>query len=277
MAENPPARVKALSRHGAWTPTYRYRSPQTDGRDTLPRLNTVDLDLLGLRLGDRVLDVGCGTGRHVIEALRRDCYAVGVDCDRRELGRLQFYGYCLAAEGGMRGGGAAVLGDGARLPFRDGAFDRVICTEVLEHVPDDHLLVRELARLLRPGGTIAVSVPDLRAEAVVWGLARIQKRRPGEHLRIYRHRQLADLLRENGFSVYARRYRHSLESPYWFLSMGSNERSARRALSSGWREFVDGRASEGSRFMAWVEEAANHIVPKSAVFYARKPERGRVC
>lgn len=270
MAENPLAQLKVLSRRGARTPTYRYRSPPADGRYPLQRLNTVDLDLLRLESGDRLLDVGCGTGRHVIEALRRNCYAVGVDCDRTELRRLQFYGYCLAAEGGMRGRGAAVLADGAKLPFPDGAFDRVICTEVLEHVADDRLLVRELARLLRPGGTIAVSVPALRAEAIIWGLASIQKRRPGEHLRVYFQRQLADLLREGGFSVYARRYRHSLESPYWFLWTGSNEGSARWVLSNAWREFVDGRASEGSRLIARLEDAANHLVPKSVVFYARK-------
>ena len=49
---------------------------------------------------------------------------------------------------------------GERLPFVDGAFDRVICTETLEHVDDDGVLARELVRVLKPGGILAVSVPD---------------------------------------------------------------------------------------------------------------------
>jgi SAM-dependent methyltransferase len=255
--------------------TYRYREDGGNGHATPPRLNTIDLDLLGLKAGNRLLDVGCGTGRHVIEACRRDCYVVGVDRDEAELRRLQLFGYCLATEGGMRGRGALVVGDAMKLPFADGAFDRVICTEVFEHVPDDGLLMGELARLVRPGGTIAVSVPDTAAEAILWRIASLRKRPPGEHLRIYRRSEVARLLQSNGFAVYARRYRHSLESPYWFLWMGAKEGSLRKRLSAAWRDFLDAKTAEGSHLLDRLEGAGNLILPKSLVVYARKVDEGR--
>lgn len=52
-----------------------------------------------------------------------------------------------------------LLGDGAQLPFRDRTFDAVVCSEVLEHVEDDTAVVREIARVLKPGGVAALTVP----------------------------------------------------------------------------------------------------------------------
>ena len=65
----------------------------------------------------------------------------------------------------------AVQGDALALPFPDGTFDRVIASEVLEHIPDDTAAMRELARVLRPGGTMAVTVPRCVPEAINWALS----------------------------------------------------------------------------------------------------------
>ncbi len=62
---------------------------------------------------------------------------------------------------------ALVQGDVVGLPFRDGHFDAAICSETLEHVPDDDAAVSEIARILRPGGWLFVTVPNL------WNLARM--------------------------------------------------------------------------------------------------------
>ena len=58
-----------------------------------------------------------------------------------------------------RGGGRAVQGSGTALPFRDESFDAVLAFEILEHVEDDQHVIDEMARVLRPGGLVAVSVP----------------------------------------------------------------------------------------------------------------------
>lgn len=55
-----------------------------------------------------------------------------------------------------------VFGDGGRLPFRDGSVDTVLSTEVLEHVPRPEVLVREMARVVKPGGKVLVTVPFIQ-------------------------------------------------------------------------------------------------------------------
>src|SRR4030042_911296 len=159
MARNRPVRVprpRVIGRHAPRPPTYRYRAGDGNGEARYSRLQTVDLDLLGLQPGARV-DLAVAAGE--------------------------------------------------RLPFADGSFDRVVCTEVLEHVPHDQPLVNEFVRVLRPGGAMAVSVPDTCAEAISWGVVAIQRFRLEEHLRIYHRRQVADLVETAGLQLYARPYR----------------------------------------------------------------------
>ena len=79
---------------------------------------------------------------------------------------------------------------GERLPFVDGAFDRVICTETLEHVDDDSVLARELVRVLKPGGILAVSVPDEFSEKIFWKLSKNYRTHAGGHVRIYERGQI---------------------------------------------------------------------------------------
>ena len=88
--------------------------------------------------------------------------------------------------------GAATNGDATRLPFADGTFDRVIASEVLEHIPDDGAAFAELARVLRPGGTLAVTVPAWLPERICWALSE-EYHAPfveGGHVRIYTEREL---------------------------------------------------------------------------------------
>lgn len=105
---------------------------------------------LELRDGDVVLDGGCGYGFYALAmtALRR-LTVVALDTDRRRL---------LAAR---RGVAAAWLagGDVASLPCADASFDKLLLSEVLEHVPDDGAALRELWRVARPGALLALSVP----------------------------------------------------------------------------------------------------------------------
>jgi len=108
------------------------------------------LRLLEPEPGESALDLGCGLG-FFSSALRRvgigEPVAVDVEIDRLVRARK---------EGGLR---RVTLADAARLPFASGSFDKIVMTEVLEHLADDRGALLEVHRLLRPGGRLVLTVP----------------------------------------------------------------------------------------------------------------------
>jgi len=153
---------------------------------------TVDYDRLGVGPGDLVLDLGCGFGRHAFEAARRGASVVALDAGPEEVAQVRgtFAAMIEMGEIAQDHPATAVQGDALRLPFPDGTFDRVIASEVLEHIPDDSAAMRELARVLRPGGSMAVTVPRCGPEVINWALSDEYHDTPGGHVRIYRRSTL---------------------------------------------------------------------------------------
>lgn len=238
----------------------------------MDRLEAVDLDLLRLREGDRILDIGSGTGRHVLAACLRPCRVVGLDSDLESLALAGRYVDVIRSWGVVRAGATLMLGWCDRLPFADASFDRVMCTEVLEHIPDDNSAIREILRVLRPGGTIAVSVPDQLAESMFWRLSWQYRNTPGGHVRIYSRGEIATKLKDAGLRLYAVRFRHAFETVYWLARIGVRDHCWE---PSPWlerfRSFLGSRRAHNSEFFHRMEEAANYLLPKSIVFYGRKP------
>ena len=147
---------------------------------------TVDFDRLGLLRGDRVLDMGAGGGRHAFEMYRRGADVVAFDMDADELaGVLEIFG-AMKENGEVPEGASADIkqGDALELPFADGEFDRIVAAEVLEHIHDDVTAIKELVRVLRPGGTLAVSVPRWLPEVINWRLSADYHNAEGGHIRI---------------------------------------------------------------------------------------------
>jgi len=101
---------------------------------------------------DRLLDVGCGAGALGLLVGERARRCVGVDGALAVLGKAAAHGVSVQC---------ADL-DAAHLPYRDAAFDAVTCLDVLEHVLDPRHLLRELARVLRPGGVLVLTTPNIR-------------------------------------------------------------------------------------------------------------------
>ena len=100
---------------------------------------TANYDRLGLAAGETVLDLGCGFGRHAYEALRRNAHVVACDLGLDELRQVRSIGAAMRADGELSD--QVVLetanGDATMLPFADGSFDRIIASEVMEHIDDD--------------------------------------------------------------------------------------------------------------------------------------------
>lgn len=140
-----------------WTPSYWQgwrESPSPYRQYKSERDRQLTLQALQLRDGDLVLEVGCGYGwisRALWEAAQIEWFGV----DRSEAMIHQ-----LGASRGSRIDRASVA-DAYHLPFRNGAFDKVLCTGVLMHLKDDFAAVGELARVLRLGGLLLCSINNV--------------------------------------------------------------------------------------------------------------------
>ena len=238
---------------------------------------TVDYDRLGLRAGELVLDLGCGFGRHAYEAVRRGADVVACDMALPELTEIHKIVNVMRAHGDVPDGTICVsaAGDAGRLPFADGRFDRVIASEVMEHVPDDTAAYRELARVLRPGGVIAVTVPAWLPEKICWALSDEYHAPavPGGHVRIYTEAQLRRQLREAGLEPVAATHAHALHSPYWWLrcAVGPDQPVADNRLVSAYHRLLTWDIVEAPLVTRAVDKLLNPLIGKSLVVYAAKP------
>jgi SAM-dependent methyltransferase len=238
-------------------------------------LLTVDFGRLGLRAEDRVLDLGCGGGRHAFEAHRRGAHVVALDRNRGDTrdAAAMLAAMRLAGEAPAGATGTAVNGDALALPFADRSFDRVIAAEVLEHVVDDGAALAELARVLRPGGTLAVTVPRWLPERVCWALAEEYHAPavPGGHVRIYRRRQLAGRLHRAGVRNTGSSHAHALHSPYWWLKCALGLDRDDRWPVRAYHRLLVWDITRGPLLTRALERALNPVLGKSLVLYAEKP------
>ncbi|OMQ08922.1 SAM-dependent methyltransferase, partial [Modestobacter sp. VKM Ac-2676] len=159
------------------------------------------------------------------------------------------------------------------LPVPDASVDRVIASEVLEHVPDDRTAIAEIARVLRPGGRVAVTVPRYGPERICWALSDSYHANEGGHIRIYRGDQLWERLAAAGLRPTRTHHAHALHSPYWWLKCAvgvDRDTWATRAYH---------------RLLVWdlvhrpwvtrtVERLLDPVLGKSLVVYAEKPPAG---
>lgn len=235
---------------------------------------TARYDQLGLEGGDTVLDLGCGFGRHAFEAARRGARIVALDAGADEVDGVVATFVAMAEAGQLVAGAwraGAVQGDALALPFNDGSFDRVIASEVLEHIPDDASAMAELARVLRPGGTMAVTVPRYLPEAVNWALSDDYHNVPGGHVRIYRRATLEARLGAAGLTVTGHHYAHGLHSPYWWLKCLVGTANDANALVKAYHRLLVWDIVAAPRLTRALEAVAAPLVGKSLVVYCERP------
>jgi ubiquinone/menaquinone biosynthesis C-methylase UbiE len=155
-------------------------------------------ELLELGPGDRVLDVACGPGnfsREFAAVVGPEGLCVGLDASATMLDR--------AVRDTPGGEVAYVRGDAMALPFRDETFDAVCCFAALNLIPDPHASLREIARVLAPGGRVALLTSSTVGPFPLTALERLVARPTGMH--IFGAAEITDALRDLGLREVRRR------------------------------------------------------------------------
>ena len=207
---------------------------------------TVDYARLGLQPGDRVLDMGAGAGRHAFEVYRRGADIVALDYNLADLKDVKGLFGAMAEAGEAPVGASAntVNGDGTRLPFPDGTFDRIICSEVMEHIPDDCWALSD----------------EYHAPFV-----------EGGHVRIFAEATLRRRFRDAGLQPGDAHHAHALHSPYWWLKCAVGPTNDTHPLVQAYHKLLVWDIMSAPKLTRWTEKVLNPVLGKSLVLYATKP------
>jgi SAM-dependent methyltransferase len=159
------------------------------------------------------------------------------------------------------------------LPFADRSFDRIIASEVLEHVPDDLGVMAELFRVLAPGGRMAATVPAAVPEQICWWLndAYHAPKSVGGHVRIYGRPELLTKLSSVGFAPAESHKAHALHSPYWWLKCAVGLENESNLAVKAYLRFLTWDIVKAPKLTRSADRILNPVLGKSLVVYADRP------
>ena len=231
-------------------------------------MQTINLDNLNINAGDLVLDVGCGEGRHSIGLhVDKEVNAVGMDLSREDIktakSRIKDFSisdqnksYCVFGAGDIQS-----------LPFKDNVYDAVICSEVLEHLESLDNAVSEIVRVLRPGGVLAVSVPRYLPELICWKLSSEYSQTPGGHVRIFKQKELKQLILKESVTFRSFHWSHGLHSPYWWLKCLFWGRKEEHWIVDKYHQFLVWDLMHDPLLTRFLEAILKPFIGKSLVMY----------
>jgi ubiquinone/menaquinone biosynthesis C-methylase UbiE len=234
---------------------------------------TIDFNRLDIHPNNRILDIGCGEGRHTIRAAQEPstiCTGADFGFDNLVQTRDKLAFHDQINDLSCRDWHLSAM-DITALPFADNSFDLVICSEVLEHIPDDATAMSELVRIVRPGKTLAVSVPRAWPEKICWQLSDEYFNANMGHVRIYQKKALIQSIETLGPKFTGSHFAHSIHAPYWWLKCLVGPNRTDSAFVNLYHRLLVWDLMKKPKITTFVDKLFNPILGKSLVLYFKKP------
>ena len=228
---------------------------------------TFDFNRVNINPEGTMLDLGCGEGRHIFGVMEKfpDLKCIGLDPHIESLDKafegLKFLESISNTKTNFLSGSAYSL------PFSDDSFDLVVCSEVLEHLHDYKDAIKEINRVLKPGGQFLASVPAEFPEKICWLLSEDYQNQPGGHLRIFKKNELIKEVTEHNFSFESSQRFHSIHSAYWWLRCLFWKSQESNIIIKGYKKILERHILKKPFFLDLIDRIFNPILGKSIAFY----------
>jgi SAM-dependent methyltransferase len=217
-----------------------------------------------------VIDVGCGDGGFTGFCAKQGAEVIFIDHDEVKLVDTQ-----ERVKRAATGAYQAIVSDCAPIPLNDGVGDIVVCTEVLEHVPDPLIFLKEMVRVAKRGARLVITVPDARSETFVAATAPESYFQEPNHIRIFYADEFRDLILQAGLTIEDHQFRGCFWSMYMPLTwLTTTEPDAGLPLDNPdpitvhWTKLwqLVQQHPDGAK----IRNALNSLLPKSQCIVARK-------
>lgn len=217
--------------------------------------------------------MGCGEGRHTAKASEfPGTLCVGSDMSHRDLvtagEKLTLHHRLVPGPGGHW---TLARSDIGKLPFKNNSFNLVICSEVMEHIKKEQTALRELVRVLKPGGKLVITVPRRWPEKICWHLSPQYSSTPGGHIRIYHCTRLEKKINALGMISMGKHHAHALHTLYWWLKclVGINRTDSTPV--NAYHRLLVWDLMEKPTITRLAEQLLNPFMGKSTALYFKKP------
>ena len=231
---------------------------------------TFNLTKYELNESGTMLDVGCGEGRHIFGIMQEhpEMKCIGLDMDNDSLHKAEEgYEYFKSIS---NVGAEFLKGSAYSLPFLDNSLDLIVCSEVLEHLHQYNDAVKEIHRVLKPGGKFYASVPASWPEKICWVLSKDYQNQPGGHLRIFNQSGLVSEIEESGFKFLSSDRFHSIHAPYWWLRCFFWNTQDSNFVVNGYKKMLEKHILKKPFFLDFIDKIFNPFLGKSFSMYFEK-------
>jgi ubiquinone/menaquinone biosynthesis C-methylase UbiE len=231
---------------------------------------TFNLKKYNLKDDGLMLDVGCGEGRHIFGVMQDHpmMKCIGIDMDKASLNKAEEgYEYFKSIS---NAGAEFFIGSAYSLPFESDSFDLIVCSEVLEHLHEYNDAIKEIHRVLKPGGKFYASVPASWPEKICWYLSKEYQNQPGGHLRIFNQNDLVDEIEGEGFKFLSSERFHSIHSPYWWLRCFFWNSQDANFLVKLYKKLLERHILKKPIILNQIDKLLNPILGKSFSMYFEK-------